>query len=707
MMSQYNDTSAGSITSLKKLEETPQGKLDRWAMEITAAEKAQEKWHKQSTQVVQRFVDERDAVNSGMKWFNIFNTNVQIMQASLYSQVPKIDVSRAHSAQADDIARVAALLVERAVTCDMDDFNAMMKHAIEDRLVPGAGMAWLRLEVETEEGEDGLETINYQEVEIDYVFWKDILWSPCKVWEERRWVARIVLMTSDALVKRFGEEKAKTIPLDYAPKVNDQTAIKTEDTVLKRARVYEIWDKDAKQVIWYAKGCAELLDVKDDPLKLDDFEPFPAPMVANTTTTNFQPKADYAMLQDQYSELDTLNNRISLLTIACKVVGVYDASATGIQRMLTEGFDNIMIPVDNWAMFAEKGSTKGAMDFLPLDMVVTALKTLVDVRESVKQQIYELTGISDIIRGDTKASETLGAQNLKAQFASVRIKKLQDEMVLFGQKILQIKAELICRYFTPEQILGSANAEYIEESDKQYLVPALELIKGNWEKFEWRVAIQADSMALIDWERKKTERSEFMTAVATFLQSASTVGQGAPELIPLMLELLKFGVAGFKVSKEVEGIFDKYIGEFTKGLEEQKANPQPDPEAEKMQTELQMQGQQHQMDMQKQQSEIQGKQVEAQTKMQVAQTEAQLKMQQMQQELQFKQQEHAMKMQQMEQEHQFKMTMMVEQGRVQQQVAIQSADVSTELAHVKAESDMQIAQTKASQEPETAAEKGN
>ena len=91
---------------------------------------------------------------------------------------------------------------------------------------------------------------------------------------------------------------------------------------------------------------------------LDHFEPCPRPMFANLTTTNCRPKPDFAMLQDQYSELDETNNRISLLVIACKVVGVYDRSAEGIQRMLLEGYDNTLIPVDNWAMFAEKGGVK-------------------------------------------------------------------------------------------------------------------------------------------------------------------------------------------------------------------------------------------------------------------------------------------------------------------------------------------------------------
>ena len=43
-------------------------------------------------------------------------------------------------------------------------------------------------------------------------------------------------------------------------------------------------------------------------------------------------------------------------------------------------------------------------------------------REQIKAVIYELTGLSDIARGASKASETLGAQQLKSQWGSIRLK---------------------------------------------------------------------------------------------------------------------------------------------------------------------------------------------------------------------------------------------------------------------------------------------
>lgn len=606
----------GTIKSISKLEATPQGRLQRWSDEITAAEKELEKFHESARKVVKRYIDDRDATQTQSKWFNIFNSNVSILESSLYAQIPHVDVARRFNDMDDDVARVAANILQRAITQDMSeadcDFDQVMRQTVSDRLVPGIGSAWVRLEVETKEQvdpvtgevmldaetENPLEQIDSQEVAIDYVYWEDFLWSPCRVWGESRWVARKVYLDRDACIKRFGEELGSKIPLNSKPEklLNDPQT--PQHLVLQRACIYEIWDKPTKTVLWYSKGVEQLLDEKKDPLGLDGFYPCPKPLFANLTTSNCKPKPDFQMMQDQYYELDEVNNRISLLIIACKVVGVYDRGADGIQRMLTEGFDNTLIPVDNWAMFAEKGGVKGSIDWLPLEAVITAIDKLSQHREIIKQQIYELTGINDVVRGNTKASETLGAQELKSKYAGVRMQKLQDEVVRFATEILRIKANILVKHFEPPILAKMANVDNMTPEDQELVIPALELLKSGDDELEWRIIIDSDAMAQVDFARQKQERSEFLNSVATFLQSSSTVGQGAPQLVPLMLQMLKFGVAGFRVSRDIEGIFDKYIKEFNAEIEATKnAPPPPDPEQMKMQAEQQRADQDHQRQM--------------------------------------------------------------------------------------------------------------
>ena len=661
---QTQDTNA-TITSLKTLEAEPNGVYKRWEDEITFAEKEMEKFWKSARLTIRRYIDDRDATEVQRRWYNVFFTNVGIMEASLYDQTPEADVSRRFLDMNDDVARVGGVILQRCINQDMDeadcDFDAVMRHAVFDRLVPGLGAAWLRLETELEDIPDAIDMttskpmqrIASQEVAVDWVFFEDLIYSPCRTWEERRWVARKVYMTRDQLTKRFGTVKGKKVPLNTAANKNNNlpNGNTPSNMVLKRGCVYEIWDRESRKVIWFAKGMSEILEERGDFLKLRNgrFEPCPKPLFANLTTSNCLPKPDFAMLQDQYNELDEVNNRISLLIIACKVVGVYDRGADGVQRMLTEGYDNTLIPVDNWAMFAEKGGLKGQIDFLPLDTVVNALQQLQQHRASLVTQIDVLTGISDVVRGNTKASETLGAQELKAKYASVRIQKLQQDVTRFAEEILQIKADIICQHFDPQQILKMANVQSMVPEDQALLQPAMALIKGNEEELCWRVDIQATSMAITDYAAVKNERSEFLNSVATFLQSASTVGQGAPQLVPLMLKMLQFGVSGFRVSKDVEGIFDKYIKDFEQEIEAKKnAPPQPDPEQQKMQAELAMKQQEQQVDLQ------------------VQQQKAQLEMQQ-------KQQEFMLQMRQDQQEFALKMQMMLQEAALKLKIAEQDS----------------------------------
>jgi hypothetical protein len=594
------------ITSIEKTEATPESRYARWKDEVTKAEKEQDNWHERATKIVARYVDERPALEDTMRKFNIFSTNVGILKSALYSKIPKVRVERRFKDSNDDVARIAALIMERAITQDMDVpdciFSQVMSECIEDRLVPGMGQAWVRIETDVQDSEEvdtegnPIPQIVQQKLIVEHVFWKDYIWSPCRTWSERRWTGRKVYMDRDSLVKRFGEEIGNQIPLDYTPKTQATDQNQPQNDILSKAIVYEIWDRQTKQVIWLSKSWPTLLDSRDDPLGIESFEPSPRPMFALTTTSSSIPVPDYYMIQDQYREMDQVNNRISLLVEACKVVGVYDRASEGVQRMMIEGVDNTLIPVDNWAMFAEKGGIKGQIDWLPLEQVIAALERLRQARDDIKQQIYELTGISDIARGSTKASETLGAQQIKAQFASIRIQELQDSVVNFASSLFRIKAQLLARHFDPKQIIKLSNAERIPDAkiNPQLIIDAIKLIKDDTE-FSWRVTVDADSMKMADYAQEKQERSEFVTSIATYLQSSATMIKAEPASAPLLVEMLKYSVAGMKGANELEGVIDSTIEKMAKAV----ATPKPDPEQQKMQQEQAMEQQRFQQEQQK------------------------------------------------------------------------------------------------------------
>jgi len=698
----------GSIEDPSKL--TP---VQLWTREIEAAEKELKKFHERARRVTRKFLDERDSLEGDMKWFNIFYANTNILESALYAQLPKPAVSRKYLDYKDDVARVAALIIQRCITQDLDDpddhFDAVMRHCVQDRLVPGLAQAWLRIETDTSEisvpptpgndeittagpgepeepvapgseGEEPLKQIDDQRIVIDYVFWQDFLWSPCRVWEERRWVGRVAYMMREELIERFGEEKGRACPLDASSNNGHENARAStpKEDVLKKARVYEIWDRTTRKVIWYCKGAATLLDEKDDFLGLEGFEPCPEPMLANLSTSNTTPRPDYYMIQDQYTELDNINNRISLLVKACKVVGVYDKASGGIQRMLTEGTDNQLIPVDNWGMFAEKGGLKGQIDWLPLETIVQALQQLNMAREVIKGQIYELTGIADIVRGASKASETLGAQQIKAQFASVRIKKLQDEVARFAADLMRIKAELMVKHFDPAILVKKSNI--LTTGNDQFIEPAIRLLQEE-EGFEWRITVNADTLAQADYAMEKQDRMDMLTTVSKYMQGMLPMIQQAPKSAVLMITLLRWAVAGFKGSDEIEGMIDKELQMLEEESKIPPPPPPPSPEQIKAQAEQQRMQQQAQIDQQKAQQDQQLEQQRNAMEMQRLQFEAALEQQKAQMELAAERQQLALEQQRQEMMLHFELLM----ERLKLHSAEQQAEVKLEAANAQAQ----------------------
>jgi hypothetical protein len=403
----------------------------------------------------------------------------------------------------------------------------------------------------------------------DYIYWEDFFYSPARTWHEIRWVARRVYMTKDQLVARFGEEIASIVPLgNYSKKdqVNDQSP---KHDPWSKAEVFEIWCKEKRKVYWYAKSCDVILDVKDDPLGLDGFFPCPKPLAANVTSSNFMPRADYIFAQDQFNELDEINTRITWLTRAAKVVGVYDKSAEGIQRVFNQGAENQMIPVDNWAMFAEKGGIKGQVDWIPIEQVVNAIGHLRQYRQDKVMQIYEVLGISDIMRGSSKASETAAAQQIKAQFGSTRIQLKQFYIADWITQALRIKAEIICKHFQPETIIKRSNIE--RTPDAPLAMQAVQLLKDE-EMNEYRINIEADSMAALDWAAERDAAVQFMQGLGAFISQVAPMAQQVPQAAPVLMSLLQWSVSKFRVSSQIESVIDQAISAL-----KQQGPPQPQP----------------------------------------------------------------------------------------------------------------------------------
>lgn len=581
-------SNTASINSESDFANTPNGLAQKWQTEIQASQQELLKFHQDANRITQRYLDKRDAYGKDESKVNLFWSTMQVLLSMLYARPPKADVARSFQDYDDDVARVSGTILQRLLNRAFDDnvsaWDSAVRQGIEDWLVVGEGQIWLRYEVEVEPYEipavfdefgqelspaEEAERIVNEDAPCDYIYWEDFFYSPARTWHEVRWVARRVFMTKDQLVARFGEAIAAQVPLgNYSKKdqVNDQSP---KHDPWNKAEVFEIWCKEKRKVYWYAKSCDVILDVKDDPLGLDGFFPCPKPLAANVTSSNFMPRADYIFAQDQFNELDEINTRITWLTRATRVVGVYDKSAEGIQRVFNQGAENQMIPVDNWAMFAEKGGIKGQVDWIPIQEVVNAIDHLRVYRQDKVTQIYEVLGVSDIMRGSSKASETAAAQQIKAQFGSTRIQLKQFYIADWITQALRIKAEIICKHFQPETIIKRSNIE--RTPDAPLAMQAVQLLKDE-EMSEYRINIEADSMAAMDWAAERDAAVQFMQGLGAFISQVAPMAQQVPAAAPVLMSLLQWSVSKFRVSTQIESVLDQAISAL-----KQQGVPQPQP----------------------------------------------------------------------------------------------------------------------------------
>jgi hypothetical protein len=607
-----------------------------WIKEIEAFKKRVRRFHKAGDETVKRYLDEEGRTKSsdngryGNYALNLFHSNIQTVQSMLYGSTPKIEVGREHNDPDDDIARVAGLMYQRILQADIDpsgeDLPTVLKACLQDRLLPGLGVARVRYEMHTRDepmtdpatgqpvmGEDGepmtVQVLDYEEAPIDYVHWNDFLWSFARTWQEMHWMGFRNYLDKDQATARFGEEIASKLTYKpQTPDLDDDKASASPDdkSVVEKAAIIEIWCKPDRKVFWVQEGQAEILDCKDDPLELDGFWPVPKVMIANQTTRQMIPVPDFVMAQDIYNQIDELYTRITIITRAIKVVGVYDeAAGSSVGRMLQEGTENDLIPVENWAMFSEGGGLRGKIDWFPVQDVVATLQTLQGSLGQQMELLYQVTGMADIMRGQSEQYSGVGQEQLKAKFASIRVQSLQDDFARFASDLETLRAEVISKHFEPASILQQSGAAFLPKPDLRMVPAALQLMKSP--EIKWRVNIRPESIAMVDYAQIKAERTEYIMAISQYIQSAQAMASTVPGSLPVLLEMMKWGVAGFKGANYLEGILDQAIQMALKAQEQGGGQDEgPSPEQIKLQTE-QMRQQTAQIKMQGDLQKIQAK----------------------------------------------------------------------------------------------------
>ncbi len=641
----------GSIESRSDYKKTPRGQYKYWNQEIASSEKNLRDFRKEGGKIVERYTGGKrksiDTPSSGGRFrLNLFHSNTITLQSMLYGSLPKVDVARRHNDPNDDIGRVAAEIMGRLLNSDLkeasDSYNSVLKAVLQDRLLPGLGCARVRYDYDPE--------TQTESAPVEYYHWRDVCWGWARTFSEVPWIAFRSYLSKDEIKERFGEEAAEGVELEQQSTTGDKeedSEAQTDGPWLK-AQVWEVWDKTKREVVWFSKGYDKVLETKKDFLNLAEFYPCPPFLLANPTTTMYTPTSDYYLAQDLYNEIDTLQTRISIITEAVKVVGVYNqAAGQSLGRVFKEGTDNDLIPVDNWALFGENGGIAGQVDWVPMEDIVNTLAKLRELRDEQIGLLQQVTGMSDIMRGELGGQyEGVGQSQLKAKFGSVRVQALQDEFAQFASSLMAIKAEIVGKHYEPELIAKLANTMSFMEADRELIPQAIALLKQP-ELSKLHIEIKSESMALVDYAQLKAERTEYLTAVSTFIRSASPLMEAEPQTAPFVLQLLQWGLSGLKGGNQIEGVIDKAIQTATEAAK--KPKPQDDSAAKAEQAKMQLEQMKHNLNMQEAQAKTQAElakiQAKAQADAQTRQVDHQADVAKIKAELQADLQEIAAKMQ--------------------------------------------------------------
>lgn len=552
---------------------------EKWVARIEKAEKKYKDYHELIKEIREYYKNERRKNKS-----NIFWSSIETLKPFLYFKAPKIYVER-KSKQNNPVEAKAARMLEKAIEWNMEqfDFDSAIKYARNDYLLSGCGILlekYVPTFKQVAEGEGIIDVVDSEKIETVYIDPADFIADSEKVgiWENCTWVARVIDMTKKEVAAQFGRKELNII--DDGDK---------ED---KNTKVYEIWDKQSRKVLYLCRSfVGEILKEVDLP-DLSCVLPLPKPIYTTQTNDSLIPVPDYSEIKFLLDELDGITNRMRLTMQALKVSGCYDNSFPELANILDK--DVTLISLSDFDKLKESGGITGIIDFMPIQQYIETLATLAQQRQDVVAQIYEITGVSDIMRGNSDPNETATAVTKKTNFGTLRNQDRQNDMQRFITDLLKIKAEMICELFQDETLL-----QFAGEIDADALA-ALQLLRQDKTR-NLIVGIETDTSFNQDNEAEKT--LEAVKIVNDMVTQAFQFVSAQPALLPLYKQMIESVVITLPTTRQfetvIDDVFNKIAGELA-----QPDQPDEKQQAEMAKTQLQVQKNQQDFAIKQEQNQI-------------------------------------------------------------------------------------------------------
>lgn len=567
-MADYDAT--GEVEDLTEEYSGDEGLVNRWLTEIRILHKSKtyEEFKKTGDQLDEIYRNKgitTEQENIGRKVFNFFWANVQTLKPTLYSRLPK-PVAERRIKRNNPVTTLASEIAESttnfSLSIEQNNFNSVAKYCVQDRLLCGLGAACV--DFEADKDEQGNVIPGSEKARTRYIPWRDFFWTPAGHWSEVRAAGDATYHSRESLIKNFGEV-GKKVELHYqSDDVKTQRMGQERKDMFRKARVWRIWDKDTKQVVFVSEGYKQgPLKVISDPWRLDGFFPYPEPLVATITTDDLTPTSDYDILKKILDELESVGGRLIRLRECCKWVGAHDGTHSDEIKQVQNLADGQTWPRKRWVEHVQAGGFKGLIDWIDITPLVAVIQQLTEYFEWLEAKLWEISGIPDIVRGNSQPNRTATEQQYKGQFATLRLADKQQDVQRFCRDLISMKGQLIFELFSDEAIAAMCgyedlkpgkydeNGQLIEAGEIENYPAALALLRNDTMR-QFKLDIETDSTIAIDEEAYRTNVMEFISSMAQIAQQTSALVQVDPNFMNVMYEALSMGARSFRTGRQIE-----------------------------------------------------------------------------------------------------------------------------------------------------------
>lgn len=544
--------------------------VEEWVKKISAAEKEYDKYYNLVRETREFYKDNAGSSKTEGR-YNIFWSSVETLKPFLYFKQPKPYIERANPS-AGEAQKLACRILSRALSWNLQqfDFDSVIKYARNDFLISGCGILWEHYEPEFAvfpdvcNPEASVELKTGEKVVSQYVNPEHFIADCDKVgiWEDASWVARKIYMSKQEAIDAFGAARCVELVHDGE-----------KDYRHKEICVYEIWDKVTQKVYWLAKEKNnDFLKICDNPLKTEGFFPCPKPIFATMTNDSIIPIPDYCLIKELLNELNGINTRMKLTMQALKVSGAYDNSFPELANILSK--DVTLVAAKDFERLKDAGGLRGIIDFVPIEQYVSALEQLASRRQDIITQIYDVTGVSDIMRGSANTAETATAVTQKTNFGTLRNQDRQNDMQRFICDIFRLKAEIICELFSPDTLLSFLTVE--EAADRELSLAAVRVLKDD--KMRGMV-LHVESDNVFNLSAENAELQDGIKVINEMINTALTVVSQQPLLLPLYRQMIGAVCGSLPKGRVFESVLEKVFNDISAELN-QPEPPQKDPSQE-------------------------------------------------------------------------------------------------------------------------------